>query len=249
MLVAVVTPYHDEPSYVFSRSLSGVEAQTYAVPHPDKVSWHTPYHIIVADTYKRLKSKSIYLRNGQVINLNTNHNDAGATPRAIGAISAFSQGYDAVAFLDADNSYEPGHISMMVDICQKSKCDLVSATRNIYSSFDNKFLYTDTIESNGMDFCDTNCLFMTRNLMPLMTHWITSKDLYLAGDRVFWNLIVSNQNIKRQHCSIPTVNYFTKWAWHFQYAKEVIPDDSVWMKTDSRGKITVHKHKETKNES
>ena len=176
--------------------------------------------------------------------MNCNHHDAGATPRAIGAISAFSQGYDAVAFLDADNCYETNHLRLMIEHCQMNKCDLVSATRNIYSSFDNQFLYTDTIESNGQDFCDTNCLFMTRTLMPLMTHWITSKDLYIAGDRVFWNLVCSKEDVKRMHCQTPTVNYYTKWAWHFQYAKQPIPDDSIWMKKDPHGKFTVHKHKE-----
>jgi glycosyltransferase involved in cell wall biosynthesis len=244
MKVAVITPYYNESMPILNRCIKSVANQT---------TTSIVHHIIVADTAKRVKRKHFPSGAFQLINLNCNHGDAGATPRALGAISAFSQGFDAVAFLDADNSYEPTHIETMVKICSTEKVDLVSATRNIYSSFEDKFgnkcLYTDTVESNGQDFCDTNCLFMTRALMPLMTHWITSKDLYLAGDRAFWNLIVSNQNIKREHCSIPTVNYFTKWAWHFQYAKEVIPDDSVWMKTDSRGKITIQKHKETKNES
>ena len=242
MKVAVITPYYNETDITLSRCMNSVAEQTYMFH--ELPSTYLPYHIIVADTNKRLKRKSLYFNNGQLINLGCNHNDAGATPRAIGAISAFSQGYDAVAFLDADNSYERTHIDMMVKTCIERGSDLVTATRNIYSKFDDTFMYTDTIESNGIDFCDTNCLFITKRLMPLMTYWIMSRDLTLAGDRVFWNQIVNNKSIKRFHCDTPTVKYYTKWSWHFQQANMGIPDDSIWMNQDLNGKVTIHKHKE-----
>lgn len=231
MKVAVVTPYYDEPLDILVRCKKSVDNQTYTnikqifvadgKPNDWVSTWKDTTHII----------------------LSCSHRDAGATPRAIGAISAFSQGFDAVSFLDADNTYDHIHVETMIKGCQENACDLVSATRNIYSHFNNNLLYTDTIESNGKEFSDTNCLFVTKNLMPLMTHWITSKDLYLAGDRVFWNLIVDSKDIKRMHCTMPTVNYYTKWAWHHQHAKVDIPDDSVWMKIENN-KVTTHKHKE-----
>lgn len=236
MKVAVVTPYYNESLDILNRCMTSVYSQLLVT---------NKSHIIVADTTDVMESKNLQLP-CQLINLNYNHKDAGATPRAIGALSAFSQGFDAVAFLDADNLYDPSHLYKMIEICKERGSDLVTATRNIYSSFDNTFLYTDTIESNGIDFCDTNCLFVTKRLMSLMPSWIMSRDLSLAGDRIFWNQIVHNKSIKRFHCNEPTVRYYTKWAWHFQQAKMAIPDDSIWMNQDSTGKVTVYKHKDRK---
>lgn len=234
MKVAVVTPYYNESQDIINRCMVSVYWQMLV---PDRA------HIIVSDTEHTIERHRFELP-CQIINLNYNHNDAGATPRAIGALSAFSQGFDAVAFLDADNFYDPYHLYKMIQICKERSSDLVSATRNLYSSFDDTFLYTDTIESNGVDFCDTNCLFITKRLMPFMSYWIMSRDLSLAGDRVFWNQIVQDKSIKRFHCNEPTVRYYTKWAWHFQHAQKPIPDDSIWMKIDTTNKVTVHKHKE-----
>jgi len=233
MKIAVVTPYYSESIDVLVRCKKSVSNQTYDCRH-----------IFVADG--RPNDWLSTWKDSDHIVLSTSHADAGATPRAIGAISAFSQGYDAVSFLDADNTYGPSHIETMVKIAKQNNCDVVSATRNIVSKFNNEFLYVDTIESNGTDFCDTNCLFLTSRLLHIMTGWITDKNQALAGDRIFWNLIASNSNIKRSHSSTPTVNYYTKWAWHFQQANVTIPDDSIWMKQDSSGKVTVHKHKEQK---
>ena len=233
MKVAVVTPYYNEPLDVLKRCMTSVYRQT-------AVSTHS--HIIVADTPHAIDHSTLDLP-CQLINLNFNHNDAGATPRAIGALSAFSQGYDAVSFLDADNVYDHYHLYKMIELCKERSSDIITATRNLYSKFDDTFLYTDTIESNGIDFCDTNCMFITKRLMHLMTHWIISKELSLAGDRIFWNNIIQNPSIKKFHCNDPTVRYYTKWAWHFQHAQKSIPDDSIWMSTDLNNAIIVHKHK------
>lgn len=239
MKVAVITPYYNEDLNVLNRCMVSVHQQM-LVEHR--------IHIIVSDTKSLMDPQAIPLP-CQLINLNHNHNDAGATPRAIGALSAFSQGYDAVAFLDCDNAYNPYHLNKMIETCKERNSDIVTATRNIYSSFDNMFLYTDIIESNGIDFCDTNCMFLTKRLMPFITYWIMSRDLSLAGDRVFWKYIVNDKGIKRFHYDQPTVNYYTKWAWHFQHAGKTIPNDSVWMNVDEHNKIIVHKHKEPYNES
>lgn len=235
MKVAVVTPYYNEDLDILVRCVKSVQHQTYICKHI-LVSDGKPNDWV--DTWKEIEH----------ITLPTSHKDAGATPRALGALSAFSRGYDAVAFLDVDNTYEPTHIENMIKTCKEFNCHVVSATRNIRSSYNEQFLYVDNIESNGKEFCDTNCLFLTRAVMLFMSYWITNKDVSLAGDRIFWNIIVNNSNITRLHCNVPTVNYYTKWAWHFKQANVEIPGDSIWMDTID-GKIITHKHKDTNNES
>jgi hypothetical protein len=177
------------------------------------------------------------------ITLSQCHHDAGATPRAIGAISAFSRGFDAVAFLDADNHYNADHIETMVNLLAHN--DVVTATRNICNST-GELLYIDTVESNGNQFCDTNCMFLTKNLLHLMTSWITGPNRFLWSDRYFWNAVLEG-NFSRVHSVKPTVNYYTRWAWHYQYAGQDPPLDSVWIAKTTDGSLIHEKHKDTVN--
>ena len=153
MKVAVITPYYAEDTAALTRCHMSVKMQTY----------QNCVHIMVADGDPHpmvAKWKDI-----EHITLSQCHHDAGATPRAIGAISAFSRGFDAVAFLDADNTYTVDHLKTMVDLIGNN--DVVTATRNI-CTVAGDLLYVDTIESNGEQFCDTNCMFFTKDLLHLL---------------------------------------------------------------------------------
>jgi len=231
MKVCVITPYYEESDAIISRCMGSVRKQTYP-------NW---IHMLVSDGYhvdERTLGKIEHMI------LPRSHKDAGATPRALGAISAFSRGFDAVAFLDVDNTFSEGHLEQMVAICKRSDADVVAARRNI-CSLTGEVLYTDTFESNGNDFCDTNCMFLTRNTLPLMTNWITQKDIMLFGDRYFWNKLKENK-VKIEINAIPTVNYYSKWAVHYQNSGKIPPDDSVWISQDSEGKLVHRRHGDNK---
>jgi glycosyltransferase involved in cell wall biosynthesis len=229
MKIAVITPYYKEDAKILERCYNSVAKQTYrnykhimiadGDPHPIIKHWTDVDHIILPQC----------------------HNDAGATPRALGAISAFSQGYDAVAFLDADNTYETNHLELMKNNVEFH--DVVTATRNICSRT-GEILFVDNDESNGKDFCDTNCLFLTRNALNLMTFWITEPGYRLWSDRRFWSVILQT-NMKRTHCIIPTVNYYSRWAWHYQFAGLTPPDESIWIAVDQDGSLKTNKHIDT----
>jgi len=226
--IAVVTPYYREDAETLNRCHDSVLSQNHDTvqhfmiadgdPHPLIQHWNKTQHIILSQS----------------------HRDAGATPRVIGAISAFSQGYDVVSFLDADNTYEPDHIKTLVPLLNGH--DLVTATRNI-CSLDGEILYTDTTESNGETFCDTNCLFLGKNTFYLLPYWIVQAEYRLWSDRNFWEAIKQSK-LSRIHCKIPTVNYYTRWAWHYQHAGKVPPDDSVWIDKTSNGEIIHRRHKQ-----
>jgi hypothetical protein len=226
--IAVITPYWHETSDVLTRCRLSVSAQTHADyrhimvadgnPHPIVSKWPDVDHMVLPCC----------------------HADAGATPRALAAISAFSQGYDAVAFLDADNTYEPNHLELMVKTIGSQA--VATATRTICTRLGTA-LYIDTIESTGEDFCDTNCLFLTAPSMHCLVNWITEPSLRLWSDRKFWHSILQ-ANLSRVHCKIPSVNYHSRWAWHYQHAGLIPPTDSVWI-AQQNGNLHTYTHAET----
>lgn len=229
MKVAVVTPYYQETPAQLIRCLSSVAAQTYK----------DLTHILVADGYPRRFENFQRL---EQIHLPLSHSDAGATPRAIGALSAFSRGYDAVAFLDADNWYHQDHIELMVNAMSSTGADAVIATRSIHA-LDGSEMYVDRVESNGTNTVDTNCMFLSKTISHYMGFWITKPQYKMVSDKVFWQTCVSN-GIKAVRCDKPTVAYVTKWAWHYQYAGVQIPDDTVWIEQDREGNFKTIKHKD-----
>lgn len=229
MRIAVVTPYYKETDMQLNRCMSSVNSQTYPVTH-----------IMVADGYPR--SLDPNYRFVEHIILPHSHNDAGATPRALGALSAFSRGYDAVAFLDADNWYEPNHVDTMIKVIEDSHADAVVATRTIHAQ-DGTPMYVDTVESNGENMVDTNSWFVTRKTMHLMTTWVVDPAQRLWSDRHFAKAMFScGINIVR--CDEPTVAYVTKWAWHYKHAGLTIPPDAVWIDVDANGALIHRKHSE-----
>lgn len=236
MRVAVVTPYYQESATQLDRCHSSIVNQT----HNDC------RHFMVADG-----SPNDYCRRGSVehIVLAHSHSDAGATPRAIGAMSAFSQGYDAVAFLDADNWYQSIHIEYMLRTLNQAQADAVVATRSIYDR-SGELLYIDRVESNGVNMVDTNCMFLTRRAIPYLTAWITDPAHALISDRIFWHVCLTN-GLKVIRCDNPTVGYVTKWAWHYEYVGRAVPGDTVWLERDSNGNYihVTQDSREKKNES
>lgn len=227
MKIAVVTPYYQEPVFTIHRCYKSINS-----------SAHSVTHILVSDGYHVHEEISTWPQT-QHITLSVNHADAGATPRAIAAISAFAQGFDAVAFLDADNFYELDHLDTMATVQQQQQVDIVAATRNICSN-SGELLYVDRIESTGVDFCDTNCMFLTRSTLPHLHNWIVDPSIRLWSDRNFWQG-VKNSNLKIGHSVRPTVNYCSRWAWHYQHAGIEPPADSVWIDQDATGAL-VHRH-------
>jgi len=226
MKVAVITPYYNEPLDVIVRCKNSVDNQIYK----------NIKHIFVADG--KPNSWIDTWTEVEHIVLPDSHRDAGATPRALGAISAFSRNFDAVTFLDADNTCYDYHIEAMVELLKKSKTDIVTTTREI-CTITGDLLYIDTWESNGYDFCDTNCMLLTRNVLPLLTSWITTHDKALWSDRIFWNTILDSR-ISKSHYEIPTVNYYSKWAAHYVNAGKTPPAGTVWIDQDAAGNL-IHR--------
>lgn len=226
MRVAVISPYFKEPVSQLRRCHASVLAQT----HPCR-------HIFVSDGFPQDLSTL-----GPDLDhiLLPRHEDFGNTPRAIGGISAAARHFEAVAFLDSDNWFEPNHIEHMVGLAASASAAVVAARRMLRSP-EGAILGVDTFDSDGDEFCDTNCVFLTLTALDLVVEWLMPKDLAVVGDRVFWER-VRRSGFKRVASDLPTVNYVTDWAAHYERFGLPVPPNAKKMTEDPGGRLFLARH-------
>jgi glycosyltransferase involved in cell wall biosynthesis len=200
MRVAVITPYYKESMEQIGKCHSSVVKQT----HGDVT------HFLIADGYPRW-----FNFNCKHISLPDSSRDYGDTPRGIGAAVASAQGYEAIAFLDADNWYEPDHIQTMVGVMKESNYPIITCPRNLFKE-DGKFLGVD-VESDGYEFNDTNCYLFRRDTFGLLSCWMfKEKEQARVGDRILWGAI-KQLDVKVARSTKPTINYTTRLEMHLKY--------------------------------
>ena len=230
MRVAMITPYHSEAAATLRRCHDSVKSQTYSNVRHMMVSDGNPHPMVDkldVDHYKLPRA----------------HADAGATPRAVAALSAFSHGYDAIGFIDADNYLKSNHVAAMIAVLRESGADGIVATRVIHSQ-DDREMYVDHIESNGDNMIDTNSWFLTSKALSAMPGWIVEPGQRLWSDRYF-AAAVMNCGLKLVRCAEPTVVYVSKWAWHYEYAGWPVPDGAVWINHNTDGTLSHVAHRNT----
>ncbi len=154
MKVAVITPIHSARQEWLETCLASVQAQT-----------HPCTHIVVTDGIAKPPLPDFA---GQYIALERTHADFGDTPRAIGSMSAISQGFDAIAYLDDDNWYHPQHIETLVALHRRTGADVCSSAR-FHHSLDGHLLFRCT--ESGVGFVDTSCYFLARSAFALCAQW------------------------------------------------------------------------------
>lgn len=208
MNVAVITPYSKEDIEVLKQCHKSVARQT-----------HKCTHIMIADGFPL---QQVIDWPVQHISLPSTHADNGNTPRSIGSLSAINQGFDAIAYLDADNWFYEHHIEAMIGLHQTTQAVVCTATRSIHR-LDGSFMYIDTNGSNGSKFADTSCLFLTRNSFRLAPYWaMMPKDLAPVCDRIIWSSICA-RNMSLAHHADPTVAFRTKYQGHYRRMGETPP--------------------------
>jgi len=208
MRVAVVTPYFREELDVLRNCHESVRRQTAAC-----------MHFMVADGFPRNEIGSWEVEH---IVLARAHGDVGNTPRAIGGISAMNQGFDAIAFLDADNWYDARHIEEMIKLHERTGAAVCSATRMIHAQ-DGTALFVDCEEGDGTRHVDTSCYFLTARAFSLLPLWaMMPKELGPVGDHILWRTICA-LGLSRAHCPKPTVAFRTQYEIHYRRAGRTPP--------------------------
>ena len=207
MRVAVITPYYRESLDILRHCHESVRHQT-----------HSCEHFMVADGFP---SQDVAGWTVQHISLSQPHQDVGNTPRGIGALSAVNQGFDAIAFLDADNWYYPQHIEEMLRLHRKTGAAVCTASRTIHR-LDGSLMFADR-ESDGDSHVDTSCFFVTRPAFAVLPLWATMPtQLGPIGDRFFWHAIKARKLACAQ-CEKPTVAFRTQYECHYASLGETPP--------------------------
>ena len=206
--VAVVTPYYKEPPAELRRMLDSVAAQTAPC-----------HHFVVSDGFPDDLARRADVTH---IELGRAHGDNGNTPRYVGALVALAQGYDAVAFLDADNWFEPRHIERLMARQHETGAGAVFSLRNIYLP-DGTKLPKEEEEDLSRLHADTSCMFITRGCefalhlwgqMPMEWGPVCDRVVFveLAGHRVAWT---KNR----------TLNFKSNYAAAYAAAGRPVPED------------------------
>ncbi len=214
MKIAIISAYHGETLETIRRCHDSVLAQTIKADH-----------ILIGDGRGH---DDIDDWNCQHVRLSDCHSDYGDTPRSIGTVMAFAQGYDYLCWLDADNWLEPDHVEAAL-AC--STTAVVTMPRHLYWPDGRPIGVCD--ESNGRDFNDTNCYLIPRPYMELGMSWTFRPDGTdpAVGDRHVWGTFQREATIVRSEKV--TINYTTTIAMHYLQRGLVPPPEAkVLVKTD-----------------
>ena len=214
MKIAVISPFFNEPLDWIEQCKASVAQQTVACDH-----------FFIGDS-----PRSKVPAPATVIDLPVSVNDFGNTPRAVGSMYAAGLGYEAIAFLDADNMYEPQHIETLVRLHQKSGAAVVTSRRK-FIRLDGSYM-AECLTSDGQNFCDTNCLFFTRPAFHMLAQWsFMGKMFSHIGDRVLWQLI-RQSGLTTAHTNEATVLYRATHEGFYRDLGELAPE-GVKRSTDS----------------
>ena len=205
--VAVVTPYFTEANEVLRQAHDSVLAQS----HPCR-------HILVADGRPNplvadWDAEHIALPGGAA--------DFGATPRFVGAADAVLQGYDLVAFLDADNWLRPDHVQILADLQQETGAGFLSCGR-VLARLDGSILAPCPLTDPDR-FVDTSCMAFARQGFGLLRYWVAMPEYGKAICDRCMLVHVKASGVPRAHTREQTVFYRCGKAGIYELMGEKAP--------------------------
>ena len=220
MRVAIITPYFQEPREWLERCLASVRRQTVACEH-----------FVVADGHPQAWLDGAGVRH---VRLDRGHDDYGNTPRAIGGQLAVSEGFDAVAFLDADNWFDPQHVATCLEAALRTHADVITARRR-WVRADGSYMPITMGEDDDGSHVDTNCFFLMFGAFHTIPRWLLMpKPMTIWSDR-FYLASLREEGLREAATERATVNYLCTWAAIFRslgetpppYAKEGLPHERL----------------------
>jgi len=216
--VFVVTPYYRADPAWLRQAHASVKAQT--VP---------ARHILVCDGSERVDLDGF---DGEHIVLPRNYSDYGNTPRLIGCYLAISRGADAIAFLDADNWFQPTHVADLLGFAEANGLDMCASARMLHRLDGTPMVKCPHVD--GRRYIDTNCLLVRKTAFPHLVAWaLAPQEVAATGDQFLWKHML-RQGARFGFLDRPTVAYRTRHAVHYRIAREPVPDDAI-TRVDTHG--------------
>jgi glycosyltransferase involved in cell wall biosynthesis/predicted O-methyltransferase YrrM len=209
--IAVITAYYGETPEQIEKCIASVKNQSIPATH-----------ILVLDG---VECPNVFEGDSlQIIRLGKNHNDVGDTPRAIGSISAITQGFEAIVWLDGDNWFEPHHLESLVQL-QLSTGASVCTSRRILAQLNGQILGLCP-DVDGEHFVDTNCFMLFRPAFSLIAVlFLKDKCDALYGDRTIWENVLA-WKLPHAHSYLPTVIYRTRYRCHYHLYQVTPPENA-----------------------
>lgn len=203
-----MTPYLDESIDVLTQCKASVANQTYPA-----------LHIMVADGLSREEVDGWEVDH---ITLPKPHKDFGSTARLIGCCHAIGLGFDAIAFLDADNWYDPTHLETLVELFHRTGAGFLASSRQI-CRLDGSVMATCPI-TNIDRFVDTNCMMFTKAAFPVLSKWVLMPEYgHVIGDRIMLHF-VRDAGIKRAFTGKPTVFFRATTEGRYRWLGQPVPE-------------------------
>lgn len=208
--IAVVTPYWKEPLEWLRQCHESVLAQE--VPAD---------HFMVADGFARPEIASWNVRH---VALPETHGDGGSVARGIGSVLADAAGYDFIAYLDADNWYQPQHLATLLELQRSTGAPICTSLRSFHRPDGERLDITERAE-DMLQHVDTSCFLLHRAAFDALTIWSRMpKPLGPMCDRIFL------AGLRQQRFGIAstrarTVAFRTVYELHYRQAGLEPPPD------------------------
>lgn len=207
MRVAVITPYFKESVKILEQCHSSVMSQTYPCSH-----------VLVADGFPQHEVMGWSV---QHLSLPKPSGAGGTLPKAVGAMFAIKQGFDALAFLDGDNWYLPEHIASLVELHRSSKAPVCVASRSMRRLDGTVLPLRGPGEDRG--HVDNNCLFLTRDAFRIVYLWVSMPTQFGPIDDRIITLALHGRRWGVSRTGQETVAYRTAYAEDYIKAGESVP--------------------------
>ena len=211
MKIAVITPYYKESTEILSQCHQSVLSQNVFADH-----------FFIADGFP---NEEVMQWNVKHTTLPQSHDDNGNTPRGIGSILADKEGYDFIAYLDADNWFHPNHLNSLLYLYEETKADVCSSFRTIHA-LDGVELFVDEPNDLALVHIDTSCFLLHRNAFESLDIWLKMPkilspicdSIFLAGLRHYkYKFACTKQK---------TVAFRSQYGCHYERANIAPPPGS-----------------------
>lgn len=227
--IAVITPYYREPREMLwqcHRSVldQGVDAT----------------HFLIADGFAVPEIDSW---NAHHIRLPSAHADNGNTPRGRGSLLAKAEGFEFIAWLDADNWYHANHLASLLALHRQTASPICSSFRTFHALTGEPLAITEADE-DALQHIDTSCYLIHESNFDLLRIWLDMPRIVAPlCDRVFLDAILKTGRSIRS-TGQRTVAFRTQYACHYQAAGKPVPDgakgtdfaDAAWQYLRARAK-------------
>ena len=210
--IAVITPYYKESLDFLTQCHQSVISQTLNA---------TIDHFMIADGFPSCdvsawKVKHVSLPNG--------HADNGNTPRGIGSALADAEGYDFVAYLDADNWFHPDHLASLLALHDETKAPVCCSMRTFHHR-DGSLLNISEPQDDSLLHVDTSCYMIHSSAFDILSIWCRMpKELSPICDRLF-KLAFVNARQPIAYSKQKTVAFRSQYYLHYELAGLPISND------------------------